>query len=323
MTSNYENRGLSGLTNLGNTCYINSCIQILYHTYDLVEYCETIVSEPKNDDSILLKEWLSLKNVLWSKKCTVSPGRFIHMLQLISRKKNAIFSDYSQNDSSEFLLFLLNSFHTGIDKTKFAIKKSSTKLDQICNNFLSGPKEEHSKITDIFYGVKVSLLINKNGRILSTIPERVFIFHLPIPEIKDPTIEDCFDLFMDDELLEKENGLINPETNEREDILKKTIIWEFPKILIVDFQRFKFTNVSRKKQMFIKFTEYLELSKYSVDAKYELYGIINHSGNVGGGHYTCDIKNMNGKWYNYNDATVKEITDIFSSKAYCLFYKKI
>lgn len=330
----YQNVGLSGLANLGNTCFINSCIQILYHSYELVEYCDTIRQHKTDDhDFLLLKEWMALKDVLWSKKCTVSPARFIHMLHIISSKKNNdLFSGFSQNDSCEFLVFLLNSFHTGISKiskNEFSENPdmtNATPLDSICKKYVDSMRKnnDYTKITELFYGVKASILINKEGKIVSTIPETFFVFHLPIPEIKEPTINDCFDLFMEDELLEKENGIIT-KTNEKEDMIKRTIIWEFPKILVIDFQRFKFSNIARKKQTFIQYTQRLDLTKYGKNVFYELYGVINHTGSVEGGHYTSYIKNQNNKWYHYNDTNIKELqeNEICSSKAYCLFYRKI
>ena len=61
--------------------------------------------------------------------------------------------------------------------------------------------------------------------------------------------------------------------------------------------------------------------------KYELYGISNHSGNLGGGHYTAYAKNFkNNKWYNFNDSStseVRSVPSIVTSQAYVLFYKRV
>lgn len=43
---------------------------------------------------------------------------------------------------------------------------------------------------------------------------------------------------------------------------------------------------------------------------YELYSVLMHSGSALGGHYYAYIKSLEtGKWYNFNDSTVSEITD--------------
>jgi ubiquitin carboxyl-terminal hydrolase 4/11/15 len=60
-------------------------------------------------------------------------------------------------------------------------------------------------------------------------------------------------------------------------------------------------------------------------AIYDLYGVSEHSGGMGGGHYTAKCRNdFNGKWYCFNDSHVTECTaqSAISSEAYVLFYKR-
>ena len=66
-----------------------------------------------------------------------------------------------------------------------------------------------------------------------------------------------------------------------------------------------------------------------IDTKYELYGIINHIGNLNGGHYYSFIRNTeeDGKftdnWQCCNDERVSAISQeeaLSSSNAYILFY---
>jgi ubiquitin carboxyl-terminal hydrolase 4/11/15 len=51
--------------------------------------------------------------------------------------------------------------------------------------------------------------------------------------------------------------------------------------------------------------------------------VSNHYGGLGGGHYTAYGKN-NGKWYEFNDSSVRVINggSISGSGAYILFYKR-
>ena len=139
---------------------------------------------------------------------------------------------------------------------------------------------------------------------------------------------DCLDEYCDYELLSGENQWFNEKRNKKMDAKKNIVFWSLPEIFIVTFKRFK--NTLKKNQVLIDFplTE-LDLSKYVKGYNketyiYDLYGIINHSGNLLGGHYWSFIQNANGNWYTFNDTMVQNMnTDkLISPNAYCLFYKK-
>jgi len=337
----YKDKGLSGLANLGNTCFLNSTMQILSHTYELNEFLnmQTYKKRLKNKyDSILLVEWDNLRQLLWNENCIVSPYKFVKAVQKVARIKNyELFTGFEQNDLPEFLIFIIDCFHNAISREvnmeiKGSILNEKDKIAVICFERIKQMySKDYSEIWNMFYGIQLSQLISlETNEIISITPEPYFIINLPIPtNNKSPSLLDCFDLYVEGETLDGENAVFNEKTNKKESARKNMTFWTFPSILVIDIKRFNSSN--RKNQILIDFPlENLDLSKYVSGYKkqsyiYDLYAVCNHSGSALGGHYTSFIKNANAKWYHFNDTNVSEVTNlnyIISPKAYCFFYRK-
>lgn len=337
---NYKDKGLTGLANLGNTCFVNSCMQVISHTYELNDFLNKETYKQKlNDkcDSALLVEWDELRKLMWSQNCVVSPGKFILTIQKIAKIKDRdIFTGYMQNDLPEFLLFVIDCFHNSVARKinmniTGNVENDTDKIAVLCFKMIKQMySNEYSEFWNMFYAVHVSEIFSlETGKTLNTTPEPYFMIDLPLPSSnKNPSLIDCFNVYVEGEVLEGENAWFNDETKCKENVKRKISFWSFPNVLVIDLKRFDARN--RKNQVLVDFPlENLDLSSYVVGYKkhsyvYDLYGVCNHSGNVLGGHYTCFVKNANGKWYHFNDTLVSEISDeqIVSPKAYVLFYRK-
>ena len=342
----YSGNGLTGLANLGNTCYINSCVQVLSHTYELNEFLETSDYKKKlnkNIDAKLLVEWDKLRELMWKENCTIAPMGFLRAVKDVSFvKKRELFTGNAQNDIQEFLLFVIDCFHNAMSrevdmKISGKIKDDTDVLASACYKMIHDSyKNEYSEMITFFYGVHVSEITGAltEGEIKSIKPEPFSVISLPIPSkssSEKTSIYDCFDNYCKKEILEGENAWLNEKTRKKESVYRRIIFWSFPSILIIDLKRWNNDGRLDKNQKFIDIPLRADFSKYVKGYNpssyvYDLYGVCNHSGNSGGGHYTANIKNANGKWYNFNDTHVNEIIDeqtIISDKSYCLFYRRL
>ena len=350
MTSNkkndiekHKNKGYTGLMNLGNTCFLNSCIQVLNHTYELVDFINSpkIVKNIKQDlpDSIIINEWRDLRNIMWTNNGTVSPNKFVFNVQMIAKRKDRdLFTGWAQNDMPEFLLLIIECMHNSISrsinmKIQGNIENPLDELAVQCYNMLKMTySKEYSEIMEMFYGIYVSELLSMDGTIrYATKPESFFILDLPIPEdLQECSLFQCFDLFTKEEFLNGENAWFNEKTNKKEDIKKKITFWSLPNILVITLKRFSHDG-ERKINNTVRFPiDDFDLSKYinGYNARtynYELYGVCNHIGGVMGGHYTSFVRNATNEWIHYDDSTVQIVANpenIISPLAYCLFYRK-
>lgn len=351
----FKDKGLSGLCNLGNTCFLNSTLQVLSHTYEFNLFLDknTYKNRLNNiNDSLILLEWDELRKLLWKDNCVVSPNKFVKTFHKLAKiKGQEHFSGFNQNDMPEFLIFMVDCFHNALSReVKMTIdgeiREEKDKVAVQCFERIKQMYEkDYSEIWSLFYGIQVSKLEalssgvggvkgkgeGTKGDLLSMSPEPFFILNLPIPENnKSPTLMDCFDLYTQTEILDSDILVTNEKTGEKTRATQTILFWSFPNVLVIDIKRFSTTN--KKNQIMVDFplTD-LDLSKYVIGYNndsyiYELYGVCNHSGGVLGGHYTSFVKNANGKWYFYNDNNVMEVTDhrqIVTPKAYCFFYRKV
>ena len=334
----YKDKGLTGLANVGNTCYLNSCMQVLSHTYELNDFFKKENYKNKinrKPESVLLIEWNKLREMMWSANCTIAPHGFVQSVQQVSILKNRdIFSGYNQNDIQEFLIFVIDCFHNALSREvdmqiTGEVHNDTDKLAKICYQMMNTMyTKEYSEMLDIFYGIHISRITSLEDNVLSDLPEPFSILSLPIPNKESLSLFECMDEYCKKEELFGDEAWFNDETNQKEDVHRGIIFWSLPEILIIDLKRWN--ENGQKNHKLVDFPrDNVDLSKYVYGYNresyvYDLYGVCNHSGVSDGGHYHAIIRNANGKWYNFNDTLVNEISDteIVNPSSYCFFYRK-
>ena len=332
-----------GIYNLGNTCFLNTCLQILLHTYELytlpLQLCNNSIIESK-----FMAEWILFQKEMAQEPTPTStpfpPNSLIQCIRHIAGIQNRmLFTGNSQNDMTEFLLFFMDCIHTCFRRPmEIQIQgQIENKIDEIaikCYRMISQTyKKEYSEILHLFYGISVSKLmdITSDKNTLQTNPESFFILDLPID---GPNIYTCLQKYCTPELLEKENAWFNETTGRKQDVYKQIVFWNFPPILVISLNRF-YVNEDQtqllKHMHLVDFPiDHLDLSSFvqgynAAMYQYELYGVCNHIGDIMGGHYSAFIKTNENQWFHCNDHLIEHVEkpqDMVTPMAYCLFYRR-
>ncbi|XP_068455558.1 ubiquitin carboxyl-terminal hydrolase 8 [Clinocottus analis] len=334
---------LTGLRNLGNTCYMNSILQCLCNTPAMAEYFNNnYYMEDINRYNILghkgevAEEFGVIMKALWAGlyKC-ISPRDF----KITIGKINEQFAGYEQQDSQELLLFLMDGLHEDLNKAdnrKRYKEEENDHMDDQTAADLAWSKHKllnESIIVALFQGQFKSTVECLTCHRKSRTFETFMYLSLPLASTSKCSLQDCLRLFSKEEKLTDNNKVFCRHCKAHRDSTKKLEIWKVPPIVLVHLKRFSYEGRWKQKlQTAVDFPlDTLDLAQYVIGPRqslkrYCLYGVSNHYGGLDGGHYTAYCKNaLKQRWYKFDDHEVNEIStsSVKSSAAYILFYSAL
>ena len=259
------------------------------------------------------------------------------LLNLLDKEYSEIFNSKEEN---------LQGFINNLPY-RIILKKNFEDKNEIClfngkNNYENLKEFEISKDTD-----SILQLLNKikeGGYFLYLVIDSKSEFSkkkIKLNELKERyeieskndklNLEKLLEYFCTKEHLDKGNEWRCGKCNKHVEATKNLSIYYVPRLLIICLSRFSKRGYGYgKNDEYIDFPlENLDMGKYicgpnKENSKYDLFAVSQHYGGTGGGHYTAICKNMDGKWYDYNDSSCSSSSsaNVVSSSAYVLFYRR-
>ena len=264
----------------------------------------------------------------WEKNQILKPKSFIENLSKFVKK----YYTFEQQDSHECLMYILDILHKGLCYDIEVDIKGEIKTDidiimkQSLENWKKFYENNYSYIVEIFHGMFYNKITCNNCEVKENVFEPFNCISVNIPDNGVIDLKTCLDnYFINSEDI---NTWKCDKCNEL-GCNKKINFWSLPNYVIIHLKRF--SNTGKRLNTIVKFpTDDLNLTEYVSNEKqdsnnyiYSLYAVNCHSGNARSGHYWSVCKNLNNKWYKYNDADISEfhdINNISSTDSYILFY---
>ncbi|CAB4070028.1 USP2 [Lepeophtheirus salmonis] len=276
-----------GLRNLGNTCFMNSTIQCLAHSTQLLELIQKNYFTNSEENSDLTDSFADVIRDLWSlggknsTRATVDPVKFKGEIGKFAPK----FSGYNQHDSQD-------------------------RIEKNCGT------EDNSFVTDLFMGQFRSTLKCLKCNNESVTFEPFWVVSLPIPpKSVQPKLEDYSYIYFTEEILDgDEKATCEKVCKSRQKCSKWYTFERWPQIFVVHFKRFESSRFRSKisHHIDVPLTS-MNVGEFSSKpgnqfVSYDCFGISNHSGSLGGGHYTAYGRHpiYHSRWHLYNDSFVSK-----------------
>ena len=181
--------GLVGLRNPYKSCYMNTALQCLSNCWELTEYFFSNKYKSSKEDSLATAYKVVLEHLWLGSEAVFDPVNFRTTAGNYDKK----WDGKTQQDTYEFLIFLLKSLHEDLNNSLNKIAQNS--LDEVVqsqiswNNFGGG---RQSVVDDLFYGEFISTTAcpQKNCEDKEKSVSHFLALLLPIPQSTDQKLKE-------------------------------------------------------------------------------------------------------------------------------------
>ena len=208
LDKNDNKHGLVGLGNIGNTCYMDTSLQCLSNCkilteYFLEDYYKKFINEnnPIGSQGKLVESYAELIKHLWyGQNDSIEPYNFKETIGNI----RTMFRGYQQQDTQEFLSFLLDGLHEDLNKVlnkPYVCPEDDLVFDNDIEEYKYFKKlflaRNQSLIIDLFYGMFKSTLFcpNQECKNISNTFDPYAIISLPLKNKNPPRKIDVYFIY--------------------------------------------------------------------------------------------------------------------------------
>ena len=286
---------ITGLMNLGNTCFLNSALQLLFNCPDIINLILKYDYDTNNEFMNKYKQTF----IDYFNKNTRTLGPMI--LYKRYQKLNINYLGHTPEDAHEYLTFILDDIDELIKKT-------------LINDLLKNFKELYE--IKLLSEVKC---LECNYKSITKCNEKILLLTLD----NCNTLEECYNDFTKPEFLFDDNRWNCDKCKHKVKASKKIEIDKFPEYLLITLKRF----ISNDNGSLFKDDKKIDIPlvyNFNGTRNYNLTGIIFHIGSIRGGHYISAITKNKTEWFLIDDTSHREIKweelDNLLKFAYILLY---